>query len=202
MREIAREVRMRTRVETRHEPQAIAAQDAALFDTPFLYVAGRGQLPEFERTTRQRLQQFVDFGGLLVFDDADGGSGRGFREDVNQLVSSLMPGSPLRRVAADHVLFRSFYIVRSPVGRTRAEHSVLGVQREGRLRVLYIPNDLGGALARNYAGDYVHPCTPGGERQRASAIQFAVNIVLYATCTDYKADPAHVETLLRSRRWK
>ena len=57
-------------------------------------------------------------------------------------------------------------------------------------------------LARNASGDYVHPCDPGGERQRALAVQFAVNIVLYATCTDYKADPAHVETLLRSRRWR
>jgi hypothetical protein len=25
---------------------------------------------------------------------------------------------------------------------------------------------------------------------------------LYATCTDYKADRAHVETLLRARRWR
>jgi hypothetical protein len=48
----------------------------------------------------------------------------------------------------------------------------------------------------------IHPCTPGGEMQREWARRLAINVLMYATCTDYKADRAHVETLLRSRRWR
>jgi hypothetical protein len=53
-------------------------------------------------------------------------------------------------------------------------------------------------------GDADRTCasTPGGSQQREWAIRFGVNLLLYATCTDYKADRAHVETLLRSRRWR
>jgi hypothetical protein len=86
-------------------------------------------------------------------------------------------------------------MVDAPLGRTRTHDHVLGVQEEGRLKVLLVRNDLGGALARGPDGLYTYPCTPGGPEQREWAIRFAVNILLYATCTDYKADRAHVETL-------
>ena len=42
----------------------------------------------------------------------------------------------------------------------------------------------------------------GGAEQRQWAIRLGVNVLLYATCTDYKADRAHVETLFRARRWR
>ena len=35
-----------------------------------------------------------------------------------------------------------------------------------------------------------------------AAVVLGVNILLYATCTDYKSDRAHVETLIESRRWR
>jgi hypothetical protein len=74
----------------------------------------------------------------------------------------IIPGAALTRVARDHVLYRSFYIIDEPLGRTRAYDHALGVQEEGRLKVLLIRNDLGGALARGPDGLYTHPCTPGG----------------------------------------
>ena len=58
----------------------------------------------------------------------------------------------------------------------------------------------GGAFSRDLRGSYRYPCNPGGPSQREEAIRLGVNIVLYATCTDYKSDRAHVETLERSRR--
>jgi hypothetical protein len=68
--------------------------------------------------------------------------------------------------------------------------------------VIFLPNDLGGALSRGVDGHHTHPCSPGGEVQREWAIRLAVNLLLYATCTDYKSDRAHVETLLRRRKWR
>ena len=202
MRELSLELRLRTRIESVREPTVLSLDDDALFHTPFLYVSGIGSLPKFDVQQQARLRGFIDLGGLLILDDADGGSDHRFRNSVQHLVSRLLPGSKMTLVPADHVLFRSFYIVDSPQGRTRTFEHVLGVQDEGRLKVLFLLNDLGGALASLSPGAHSFPCVPGGSLQREWAIRFAVNIVLYATCLDYKSDPAHVETLLRRRQWK
>jgi hypothetical protein len=202
MRELASELRLRTRLEPVREPSAVAATGPGLFATPFLYVAGEQNLPPLGDAAEAQLGRFLDLGGMIVFDAADGGADPGFERDVQALLGRILPGAAVTRVARDHVLYRSFYIVDEPLGRTRAYDHALGIQEEGRLKVLMIRNDLGGALARGADGLYAHPCVPGGPEQREWAIRFAVNILLYATCTDYKADRAHVETLLRNRRWR
>lgn len=202
LRELAIELRLRTRLEPVREPSVVSGESPKLFGTPFLYVAGEGGLPPLGAKAEVNLGRFLDLGGMIVFDAADGGADRGFERDVAALLARILPGSTLTRVAADHVLYRSFYLVESPLGRTATHDHVLGVQEEGRLKVLVTRNDLGGALARDDGGLFAHPCTPGGATQREWAFRFAVNILLYATCTDYKADRAHVETLLRHRRWR
>lgn len=202
MRELAVELRLRTRLEPVREPSVVTAESRALFATPFLYIAGEGNLPPLAAKAEAALGRFLDLGGMIVFDAADGGTDGGFERDVAALLARIIPGSPLTRVAADHVLYRAFYLVDVPLGRTSAHDHVLGIQEEGRLKALLVRNDLGGALARGQDGLFTHPCTPGGAEQREWAFRFAVNILLYATCTDYKADRAHVETLLRNRRWR
>jgi hypothetical protein len=202
MRVLARELRLRTRLEPVLEPGDVAVGTDALFHTPFLYVAGEGELPPLGSAGEEALRRFIDLGGLILFDAADGGTDPGFTRDVKALLGRIAPASEVAPVGRDHVLFRSFYLVDTPMGRTRTHDHVLGVQDEGRLRALVMRNDLGGALAETNDGLPAYPCTPGGNVQREHAVRLGVNILLYATCTDYKADRAHVETLLRSRRWR
>lgn len=202
MRVLARELRLRTRLEPVREPTTVEATDDALFDTPFLYVAGEGELPSLGTTAEAQLRRFMDLGGLILFDAADGGTDRAFVHDVEALLARIAPASTVAPVGSDHVLFRSFYMVDTPMGRTRAYDHVLGVQEEGRIKALVVRNDLGGALAETPDGLAAYPSTPGGADQREWAVRFGVNILLYATCTDYKADRAHVETLLTARRWR
>lgn len=202
MRTLARELRLRTRLEPVREPTVVQGDSERLFDTPFLYVAGEGELPDLGAVATEQLRRFIDLGGLIAFDAADGGADAAFTNSVRQLLTKVVPAAELAPVGRDHVLYRSFYLVDTPMGRTRAHDHVLGIQEEGRLQVLVMRNDLGGALAETADGLAAYPCTPGGADQREWAIRFAVNILLYATCTDYKADRAHVETLLRARRWR
>ncbi len=201
MRELAVETRLRTRLEPVSEPSTVRADGTRLFASPFLYVAGARALPNLGAAAEARLRAFVSMGGLIVFDAADGGADLAFRDSVTALVTRLLPGARLAPLHREHVLFRSFYILDRPVGRTAAG-DLLATQDMGRIQVLFVPSDLGGALARRPDGLYAHPCVPGGAAQRARAIRLGVNILLYATCLDYKADPAHVETLLRARRWR
>jgi hypothetical protein len=204
MRELGQELRLRTRLAPMRTTSVVELDDDALFQTPFLYVSGRGGLAGLvaDGQAHALLRRFVDLGGMIVFDDADGGADFGFGNDVDTLITATLPGSKLAAIPADHVLYRSFYIVDFPAGRTRAQEQALGVQDEGRIKILVLPNDLGGALARDDQGLHRWTCTPGGNVQREWAVRFAVNILLYATCTDYKTDRAHVETLLRNRQWR
>lgn len=202
MRVLARELRLRTRLEPVDEPSVVDAESTSIFETPFLYVAGDEALPTFTPAAEANLRQFLDLGGLILFDAADGGSDLAFARSVEALLARIAPGNELAPVARDHVLFRSFYLVDTPVGRTAAFDHLRGVQDEGRVKALLMRNDLGGALEELPDGRAAHACTPGGSEQRQWAIRFGVNVLLYATCTDYKADRAHVETLLRSRRWR
>lgn len=202
MRQLATELRLRTRLEPVREPTTVTPTSSKLFHTPFLYIAGEGGLGPLGAAAEARLARFLDLGGMIVFDAADGGTDLGFEKDVSALLGRIAPGSPLAPVSGEHVLFRSFYLVDAPMGRTRARDQVLGIEDDGRLRALLITNDLGGALARGADGLPIYPCVPGGPEQREWAIRFAINILLYATCTDYKSDRAHVETLLYNRRWR
>ncbi len=202
MRVLARELRLRTRLEPVLEPGEVAPGAAELFATPFLYIAGEGELPPLGPAGEEALRRFIDLGGLILFDAADGGTDPGFVRDTKALLGRIAPASEVAPVGRDHVIYRSFYLIDTPMGRTRTHDHVLGVQDEGRLRALIMRNDLGGALAETNDGLPAYPCTPGGNVQREWAVRFGVNILLYATCTDYKADRAHVETLLRSRRWR
>jgi hypothetical protein len=201
LRELGIELQLRTRIEPVERLSTPTVDAAELFDTPLLYVAGQGAFPELGRAADGTFARFVDLGGLIVFDAADGGADAGFTRDVQALVLRAF-GASLAPVDAQHVLFRSFYILSQPAGRTLAHDRVLGLEEDGRLKILLLRNDLGGALARTPEGLWAHPCVPGGPDQREHAFRLAVNIVLYATCTDYKADPAHVQTLLRARHWR
>ncbi len=198
--ELGREVRLRSRVEPQQTPTVVRPRDENLFRTPFLWVAGEDALPDFDPAVVRRLRRFIDLGGLMVFDDASGGSAPEFRRSVLELAAVLAPSAPMREVTAEHVLYRSFYLVDRPCGRTDFGNPLLGVHDAGRLKMLFVPGDLGGAFSRDLRGSYRYPCNPGGPSQREEAIRLGVNIVLYATCTDYKSDRAHVETLERSRR--
>lgn len=195
-------LRLRTRVNPMRNPSIVDLHKREnLFSSPFLYIAGKEALPALTSAQATDLRRFVDFGGLLVFDDASAGTHHAFRDSVTQWTSILLPESKLEPLGPSHVLFRSFYLVKQPSGRRNVEKYCLAVQQEGRIKILFLPNDLGGALARNTQG-YTMPCSPGGDVQREWAHRFAVNLLLYATCTDYKSDPAHVQTLLRRRTWQ
>lgn len=200
--ELAREVRLRTRLEPVARPSVVTLDGNDVFRSPFLYVAGDGPLPPLDAARLGRLRTFAALGGILVFDEADGGTDRAFRDAVADLVARIFPGRSLAPLSSEHVLFRSFYILRGMVGRTAADRTVHAVLDGGRIQAMLLRNDLGGALARDENGLARHPCIPGGPAQREQATRFGVNLVLYATCLDYKADRAHVETLLRARRWR
>jgi hypothetical protein len=104
----------------------------------------------------------------------------------------LFPDRALKILPPDHTVFRSFYLIRT-VGGVRIVNPYLeGVHVGERTPLLYCQNALGAAWERDYLGNWVSTCQPGGETQRREAFKLGVNCVLYALTVNYKQDLIHL----------
>jgi hypothetical protein len=206
LRRMAWEIEKRTSIDVELEPAVVTPTSDALHETPFLYLAGDRAIDLPSANGIEALRRFLTFGGFMVIDSAEGSTDGAFDGSVRKLVSAVFPISGnvkgLEIVPADHVVYKSFYLLDKPVGRLAIAPAMEGVVRDGRLVCVYISNDLGGAWARDDFGNYDFPCEPGGDKQRELAFRMGVNLVMYALCLDYKSDQVHVPFIMKRRRWK
>ena len=198
-RRLAWEVRQRTSVDTRLESTQIRLSDPRVFDTPLLYFSGDRAFPPLSEAEVQSLRRFVDYGGFVIIDDASSLDDEGFDGSVRRTLARAFGARALARVDDKHVVYRSFYLVSRPVGRVEGRAYLEGIERAGRLAVVYSRHDLGGAYERDNLGHYAHAVVPGAERQRELAFRLGVNLILYALCLDYKDDQVHAPFIMR--RW-
>jgi hypothetical protein len=197
------EVDKRTSIEVALEPVEVRLSDEqALRRNPFLYLAGDAALPNFDDGDVSRLRRHLSSGGFLVIDGADARPGGGFDRSVRALVQRLFPREPLAKIAPDHVIYKSFYLLKTPVGRVAAVPYLEGIVHDGRLVIVYSQNDLGGAWARDNFGQWEHEVLPGGDTQRELAFRLGINLAMYSLCLDYKTDQVHVPFILRRRQWQ
>ncbi len=182
------------------EPVSLRPTDPSLFSNPVVFLTGDRGFAPLPDADVVRLRRFITFGGFLFVDSAEGRAGGGFDASVRRLLARLLPGDLPKAVPESHVLWKSFYLLKSGVGRVEAAPYVEAVEREKRIGVLYTQNDVCGAMARDGYGRWEHEVIPGGEGQRELAFRFAVNAVMYALCLDYKEEQAHIDFILRTRR--
>jgi hypothetical protein len=197
---LAWELVRRTSLVTASDPAEIRPTDPNLFRYPFLVLSGDRAFTLPPEAEIARLRRHITFGGFLLIDSSEGRAGGGFDESVRRLLAQMLPGELPVRIAEDHVLWKSFYVLRGAPGRILAAPYMEGVERDRRLAVVYTQNDLGGALARDGFGRWEHEVIPGGDAQREEAFRLGVNLVMYSLCLDYKTEQAHIDYILRTRR--
>jgi uncharacterized protein DUF4159 len=193
-------------VVARDNPAAVQVGDAPrLFENPFLYFSGDKRFALPSPHELEVLRRHLTFGGFMLIDSAEGRAGGEFDGAVRQLVAELFPPPlGLAPLGEDHVIFKSFYLLRSLAGRVAATGNLEAVVLDGRAALVYSQNDLGGAWMRAYGGPggWAYQCYPGGETQREHAFRLGINIVMYALCLDYKTDQVHVPFILKRRHWQ
>jgi hypothetical protein len=200
LRRLAWELERRTSLVTIPDPIELPLASPELFRYPLCVLSGdRGFAMPSEADTI-RLRRYLTFGGCLLVDSAEGRTGGSFDESVRKLLARVLPGDMPRPVHDDHVLWKSFYILHAVPGRVLATPTLEGIERDRRLVVIYSQNDLGGAMARDGFGRWEHDVVPGGDEQRERSFRFAVNVVMYALCLDYKTEQAHIDFIMRTRR--
>lgn len=166
-------LRERTNVAIARSDEAhVALSDPDLFNYPFLYMNGHGNV-RFGDDEVERLRQFLLAGGFLFAND-DYGMDRSFRREM----ARVFPDRSLVEVPFDHPIYHCFYDFPSGLPKIH-EHDDkeplgLGIFDRGRLVVFYAyETDIGDGLE----DENVHRDPP---EKREQALRMAINIVLYA----------------------
>lgn len=167
----------------------------------------------------KRIDTYMKDGGTVLFDTRDAvvaplGQGGETRSpgmlELRKILSSLdIP--ELEPVPRDHVLTKTFYLLRDFPGRfdngqlwvealpSDAEQEASGRPArggDGVSSIIITSNDFAGAWATRPDGQPMLPMVDGQPRQRELAFRAGVNIVMYTLTGNYKADQVHVPALL------
>lgn len=194
------EVRQTASVECETRSVRVTPDQPELFQHPFSILLGDGAFPEVSDKGLEQLERYLQYGGFLLIDDTTAAENGPFDQAVRNLVGRLFPTRPLGPLPTDHSIYRSFFLLRSPVGRVDRYPYLEGVTVGTLTPVVYCRNDLSGALDRGDDGRARHSCIPGGESQRREALKLGINLILYSLTANYKKDQAHVRQLMKEGR--
>jgi hypothetical protein len=182
------------------EPAGVIALDPArdeLAFFPLIYWPIAPGLPPLSDAALRNIQNYLDHGGTILFDTRDqrsvprtaiGPASGGNSETLRRMIGSLnVP--PLAPMRDDHVLSKSFYLLRSFPGKY--DSGIIWVEsqsengRDGVSSVI-----IGG---HDWAGEWASPV---GGRRHELAMRFGVNLIMYALTGNYKADQVHLPHIL------
>jgi hypothetical protein len=179
-------------------------------------------VPSAAKPSREALEHidaYMKQGGTVLFDTRDaveapagaGGETRGPGMQALRAILSSLDIPELEPVRRDHVLTKTFYLLKDFPGRFSSGQ--LWVEAlsaadddepasrparagDGVSSIIITSNDLAGAWAMRQDGQAMLPLVSAEPRQREFAFRAGVNIVMYTLTGNYKADQVHVPALL------
>src|SRR2546429_2557382 len=179
-------------------------------------------VPSASKPTREALEHidaYMKQGGTVLFDTRDaveapagaGGAARGPGMQALRTILSSLDIPELEPVPRDHVLTKTFYLLKDFPGRFSSGQlwvEALPAAEEdepasrparagdGVSSIIITSNDFAGAWAMRQDGQAMLPLVSAEPRQREFAFRAGVNIVMYTLTGNYKADQVHVPALL------
>lgn len=196
------ETTKRTSIDVREKPVFVAPDSPDLFRFPLVVWLGDSGFDPLPEPAAARLGRWLRAGGCLFVDDSSPPGVDAFDQSLRRELPRLLPGRELVRISNDHTIYRSFFLLEKPFGRTERQSFLEGVDLDDRTGLLYGRNDLFGAFGRDPGGSWRNAVTPGGDEQREMAFRMGMNLLMYATCLSYKRDQVHVTEILRRRKWR
>lgn len=164
-----------------------------------LVLSSRSEWSLKDSKQRAALREYLERGGLILFDDPLAESGTLFKESVRKELEEVFPGRKMERLSREAVVFRTYYLLQEVSGRRLAEPYLEGLQLDDRWVALYSANDLLGAILKTSLGDYALSVSPYGPVQRSLSQRLLINVLMYSVTGDYKDDAIHLPHILRRR---
>ncbi|MDE3176127.1 MAG: DUF4159 domain-containing protein, partial [Pseudomonadota bacterium] len=198
------------------EPVALDPAKDELAFYPLIYWPVAAGRPQPSAAAAARIAAFMHNGGTVIFDTRDALTS-GLEDGPGPAtlwLRKLLKGVDvpvLEPVPSDHVVTKTFYLLKTFVGRTENGQTWIEalppidpkdrVNRPARAGdsvspIVITSNDLAGGWAAREDGSALYPLVPGGPRQREMALRGGVNLVMYALTGNYKADQVHARDLL------
>ena len=201
------------------EPVGIDPARDELTFYPLIYWPIVPSAPKPSREALEHIDAYMKRGGTVLFDTRDaveappgpGGETRGPGMVALRAILSALDIPELEPVPRDHVLTKTFYLLKDFPGRfasgqlwveaTAAPNDDEPTSRPARAgdgvsSIIITSNDFAGAWAMRPDGQSMLPIVAGEPRQREFAFRAGVNIVMYTLTGNYKADQVHVPALL------
>jgi hypothetical protein len=165
-------IRTRTGLAVSERPAAVRITDPALWNFPYLYMTGHGNVRLTEEEV-QVLRRYLEAGGFLHVDD-NYGLDESFRREIRR----VFPDVELVELPPDHAVFHAFYDMARGLPKIHEHEGKppqgLGVFRDGRLVVFYsYESDLG----NGWEDATVHNVPPDVREQ---SLRMGVNLFVYA----------------------
>jgi hypothetical protein len=169
-----------TSIPVYREEVVISPSSGELASFPFVFMTGH-KLVRFNRAERDNLRRFAETGGFLFSDDCNHDVNGLYARTFEQEMQAVFPDGPLAKLPATHAIYRSFFTFAGGPPQTSHElngwgdnivHEYLhGIERNGRLAVLYSNKDYGCEWDYDWRNKRF---------LREDNTKFAVNLAVYA----------------------
>ena len=169
-----------TSIPVQEQEVVITADSTELLAYPFLFMTGH-KLVRFSERERKGLVRFVDNGGMLFSDDCNHDVNGLYAKSFEAEMQRAFPGAgTLSKLPKGHPIYRTFFAFDGPPrtshevngwGDNVVHDYVRGIERRGRLGVVYTNQD--------YGCEWDYSWRNKRFRSKDNT-KFAVNLVVYA----------------------
>ncbi len=164
------EFNKRTKIETDSQQEIVSLEDEKLFNFPFIFLTGHGNITLNEREIKN-LREYIEKGGFLYVDD-DYGMDEYFRREIKK----VFPEEELVEVPYSDDIFHIFYNFANGAPKIHEHYEgaprCYGIYKDEVIVVFYTYNT-------NISDGWVETHKDPPEK-REEAFRMGVNIILYA----------------------
>jgi hypothetical protein len=169
---LMREVKQRTEIETAEQEVIVKLTDAELFQYPFLFMTGHGNVT-FDQEEAERLRLYLASGGFLYIDDD-----YGMDEAIRRELRKVFPDQELVELPFDHPIYHLLYDFPDGLPKIHEHNNKppqgFGLFHQGRLVLFY-------TYETNISDGWADPDVHGDPQEiRELAFRMGINILLYA----------------------
>ena len=185
-----------------NKPKPINLGSDDLYFYPLIYWPITSNLVEVKNKQKQKIESFIQDGGLLLIDCHIEKSSLEFSECLRNTEKFFrtMQVSKFTVLSNKNPISKSFYLLKSFPGR---RNNIVYIaynnskSTDNAVSIILGDNYWAEAWARDNNNRYIFPLLENIENQRLHSLRFGLNLIIYALTGNYKTDQVHIPEILK-----